>query len=330
MSTDFTRIDFTRPFALSESVPEVLYHYCPAEAFKSIIESKSLWLTDSECMNDYTENKLFLEYIRRALEELLNEVTDIEEKKRKTDIANQFFGTIIANCSQVLVASLSELKDDLSQWRGYAEEGFAIGFNTHEMKLRNTSPHTTVGRAEYSIGLIKILYIPDDKGSQDNLVAKLKQSIDLDLNISELMTLAIALTHFRFSTKNFAYSQEREWRIAHTPLIKAYYHGYIGKNSPTESSINQLKFRNTRFGLAPYCEWPFPICEQKEEYSAPQELGVPAPYPPQKPSFLCNVVNEVIIGPKNKSHQHSITHFLQHNGFFIKPERVTYSGRPYR
>lgn len=115
----------------------IVYHYCSLEAFKSIIENKCLWLCDVQKSNDSAECRVLPNAIADELERRFHNhqsqlpyltLADKEYSRllsilrNETDICNQ----------QVYSISFSLCADQLSQWRGYANDGtgICIGFNS--------------------------------------------------------------------------------------------------------------------------------------------------------------------------------------------------------
>ncbi len=86
----------------------ILYHYCPPEAFFSIINSGELWLSNIAFTNDPLDGRL----VTKSMKDLYS-------------YSNKDF---ISNC---FISSFSTDSDSLVQWLAYASRarGFAIGFN---------------------------------------------------------------------------------------------------------------------------------------------------------------------------------------------------------
>lgn len=102
---------------------EVLYHYCGAESFLSIIQKRAIWLSGISLANDSMERRIVTETLMRlAAKSDLN--TDQREEMRN---AIEIVGQIIEG----FAFCLSKAVDLLSQWRGYAADGagYAIGFS---------------------------------------------------------------------------------------------------------------------------------------------------------------------------------------------------------
>ena len=107
---------------------QILYHYCGLDAFLSIIKNSTLWLSDIRKSNDYLE----CVYCRDKINEKIRGF--LEDDKEALE-AWDFGYNINSDLSMDMisyVACFSENKDQLSQWRGYADNGagIAVGFST--------------------------------------------------------------------------------------------------------------------------------------------------------------------------------------------------------
>lgn len=102
---------------------DTLYHYTSSSAFVEIIKNNSIWLSDLSLSNDYKEGKIVMETVDRLLDDA-NLKTNQKEfiKDALMSLENNF--SCYGFC-------LSQNPDQLSQWRGYADDGsgFSIGFS---------------------------------------------------------------------------------------------------------------------------------------------------------------------------------------------------------
>ena len=106
----------------------MLYHYCPAESFMSIVKNKTLRFCDLYHMNDLSElhhGRIIYDQIIIKSEEFSREI-----KTWIDAVLNEFINRCI-----LLSMSFSLKKDLLSQWRGYADDakGFCIGFKAKDL-----------------------------------------------------------------------------------------------------------------------------------------------------------------------------------------------------
>lgn len=111
----------------------IYYHYCSLKSFDAIINSKEMYLSDPLKMNDTMELMWGLNTL-----EILNNINESDNKDIDFIYKIKKYLKIQGN-SQVFIASFSSKSDDLSQWRGYADDGkgVAIGFNLNKISKRS-------------------------------------------------------------------------------------------------------------------------------------------------------------------------------------------------
>lgn len=120
---DRNPIEVKKVLVVTKKLPDVLYHYCSNAAFLSMISNREIWLSSLRNSNDSKEGSWCDELILKMLSEeglddhKLGRVSEHLEFNKKIDG--------YAFC-------LSENADQLSQWRGYSENGtgVSIGFNS--------------------------------------------------------------------------------------------------------------------------------------------------------------------------------------------------------
>jgi len=128
---------------------DIIYHYCSAESFYKIIQTKEIWLSNVRFMNDLQEGK----YIREAI----RQVADGEEADNFKKNHKRIYGSAYVSC-------FSEDNDLWSQWERYADacKGLAIGFCKKQLEILldtlSSDEPDTLDRKE-DINLIKIGYL---------------------------------------------------------------------------------------------------------------------------------------------------------------------------
>jgi hypothetical protein len=149
-----------------ETVKQPLYHYTNGAGLKGIFDSSQLWFTDYRHLNDPSEIYHGIAVARDAFRDaksgadprvglFLDWAADLfSDENMKGDLA--FF-----------VASFSRARDDLSQWRAYADNGrgFAIGFAPRMFDIReeiSASP-------DENAFLGSVLYDPAQVASRNRL-----------------------------------------------------------------------------------------------------------------------------------------------------------------
>jgi hypothetical protein len=108
---------FSATFAehLQQAIPEFLYHYTSQDGLLGIVQSRAIWATNISYMNDATEFGL-------ARDRLLEEIRTRYIRKASVDVVS-WITTKITD-SPICVSCFCEDGDLLSQWRGYAGDGY--------------------------------------------------------------------------------------------------------------------------------------------------------------------------------------------------------------
>ena len=120
---------------------DYLYHYCSMSKMVNIIRSKQLWMSDISKSNDFEEMQLFIPEIYYEVEELYNKIPFPFKYKGvdginalrfiQKDVDDRMSRVFSMGGLTSYVACFCEDGDDLSLWRGYADDGkgCAIGFS---------------------------------------------------------------------------------------------------------------------------------------------------------------------------------------------------------
>lgn len=120
-----------------------IYHYTDADAFRNILESRTLWLTHTDFLNDKTEG----EELGRMLS---NRLADNPIALALLKIVDDSFETYSL--------SFSLERDLLSQWRGYCpkEGGYNIGFDRYILMNPLTVQDSTGKKMNYPMDINNI------------------------------------------------------------------------------------------------------------------------------------------------------------------------------
>ena len=301
-------------------LPSTLYHYCSVNTLLSIVEHKSIWLSDAEKTNDYTEMKWLFSKIGEVIEQILVSYEGKYSKEvllKTKEIAFQTAENLllkdvpIVQYAKSFLTCFSEASDLLSQWRAYGNDGkgVAIGFNA---ELFNDFSHG-------SYYLTKVIYNQEETlkflhiAIEQPLKWAIESSIDKKTNkynISELTMnvsmLIVTIWQEGFMYKNEMFSEEREWRLFRKLQSDNYcdcdgvddygysdfLDGFFISNNKYLGNFTRspLKFRSTENDIRTYFEIGFEKCKQ-------------------------NIINEIIIGPKCKIADLDIKLLLAKNGY---------------
>lgn len=297
---------------MKNNVPDIVYHYCSPEAFESIIKNKCLWLSDIKACNDFKEIHYTCDIFEKYIDSMDDEKTqknyyrNLQEYKNNNDIyeineelAKENLTIKSDNVSCLHFASFTTKINDLSQWISYGSngEGYAIGFRTNSFPNQTYSFHNNniiIKKLVDSIYFEKIEY---SSLEQINILSTLFPEHQFMDYLDFIHTIKRVTPIFKSSS----FSHENEWRLIHNPMkiikgmdklghreeIQARNELYLSDKKKKKLTISEKCFRNTKHGLVSYYEYP----------------------------IYNHSIQEVILGPKNKSDNDTICHFLTTNGY---------------
>jgi hypothetical protein len=205
---------FARFSSLVSRVPSgSLYHYTSQSGCVGIIESRTIWATKIQYLNDSEE----LAYSTKLL------LAQLEAMEQVTPEPALFFKQVrnaVASIAliNVFTASFSEDGDLLSQWRAYcpAEGGYSLGFDSEELRRLAVSQGFTLAPCVYNVSE-QIEYIDELlRASFDRFLASGQSGWGGDLVLGGATTDTWALVQFlRVASflKHPKFAEEREWRI---------------------------------------------------------------------------------------------------------------------
>lgn len=228
--------------ALLETVkakPRLIHHYTTAGAALSILQTRTLRLTHIRFSNDFREFESGLDALAGATNAIAAEtpVADLKHllgafAKRLADVRDR---------AAIFIGCFSAGGDKLSQWRGYAGNGFALGFDTMALQaaafgrghmllpcVYDKQQHDSLSRmcVQYGIDIYHSL-----SGKGPPAVVQAAAAIGFE---AAMMTLAPLM-------KDAAFAEEDEWRIV-TP--------------PYHVQHEALHFTQRGRHIAPYYELP--------------------------------------------------------------------------
>lgn len=213
---------------------DTLYHYCSAQTFHALFSSNqpTIRLSSLSLSNDSMEGI----WLRKVFGELcIEEGLGIENVTAATNYLESLTGKVDG-----LGFCMSAQADMLSQWRGYADDakGFCVGFSRSYLEtLHNMKPN--------HLGGVKLEEVIYSRNEQVALLKPMVQSVRtaiergafrqtppfrmvLDSRSDEeiaqesanwreaLNQLGISFFEaylYMFRLKNFAFQEEREWRL---------------------------------------------------------------------------------------------------------------------
>jgi hypothetical protein len=243
--------------------PETLYHYTSQAGLLGIINTKAIWVTHSEYLNDRSEFIHAVEIIRLELEDRIRAAGG----RNKAVWQAMLDGIEGHGVMNICVCSFSEDRDSLSQWRAYGgpTSGFAIGV-----------PGGLVRRATSLNGhyLARCIYDPDEQRAllRRILDVVFQENIERQARVASGNTLpededaplggflAAKLNRFAPVMKHRKFSDEREWRVITRPLMNRRLSFREGKSTIIPYQPMSLDFQrdNASFALNELVVGPTP------------------------------------------------------------------------
>jgi hypothetical protein len=295
----------------------LLYHYSSAAAVAGILESRQVWSTHFEYLNDVSEAHLLpglaIEEAGRRLEAPELDQLDrlilsrVVERLHETAVGDPF------------VFSLTEDGDSLEQWRAYGSDGrgLAVGFRLLDLDecLLALGPRTLLWR---------VLYEPDEwrklvEAIFDNLLRIFREHWTASGEADGIDSLAhsgyIAIAHtvnlVAPIAKHPAFGAEREWRMVTTGPDIRWLTQPPGALSPPADKMDEM-FRSIEYR---------PAGDQITLFTK-VPLAAEAEVPP---------VAEVVVGPCADGDQtFAALHLLLQRNGYPRSIEVRRSDIPYR
>lgn len=224
---------------IQSDVPkELLYHYTTQKGLLGIIENKEIWATHHQCLNDTEE---FIHAKRLFRSEVERGAHDADPLRRA--ILHSLEGEGFEGVN-LYVASFSEDRDSLAQWRAYGGQGswFSLGFDMGETVppkpfifarciYEETKQRARVGALIAAI-VARLSSLPGEITAEPSNV---RQYTDL---FTRLM-----LHRFGLTLKHPKFAEEKEWRIISLGAIM---------DAPSDTEEAPLSFREGKSTLIPY------------------------------------------------------------------------------
>ena len=255
---------------------EILYHYCSTETFFNIIKNAKLWLSDIEKSNDYKACVACRELINEKIEKYLY------DDKQSLEIWKTWYKNGVESnyATRTFGVCFSESEDQLSQWRGYAQngKGLAIGFDKRILEKLNLI-------CEYHIAFGKVIYNNTEAYVQDIV----QENID-KFKCKSVAHIALELSQnyrLRFPfVKTPGFEEEKEWRGIVCSQVGNY-------NIPSSEQIlfSKIKYRTSNDKLIPYIEMNFEKIKKK-------------------------LIRKILIGPKSEIEIEDVVNFLKFCGYY--------------
>ena len=205
----------------------VLYHYTSAPGFLGILERRCLFASDVWFLNDASE----VRYAQTRMAERVRQYLGPDQPwlQALLDVSEAKPGWL----DDVFVASFCEEPDLLSQWRGYAAGGFAIGFAADGL--------AALGDGAGAPRLVQVDYgVESGRRRLRGLFEQLADGGPYSAEERERLARTVLLPEMA-RVKEPSFAEEKEWRL----LV-------------VESRPERILFRPGATGVVPYVEIALP------------------------------------------------------------------------
>jgi hypothetical protein len=208
---------------------ETAYHYTSVQALLEMVRSKRFRLSNVFFMNDYMEVEWFSRQVREEMDRRTNHGT-------RNDF--EYLGFLRGKTSQerfdyVFCGCFSRMEDDLSQWRGYADDGrgIAIGVELSQVVKANSRPdldspedrEVIYGKAEQMRLVTETLDAFVEEAAKAEAKHGSRGAALPDIYHSTTRA-NLALARHAVVCKNPAFAGEREVRLVLRPSIDLSWH----------------------------------------------------------------------------------------------------------
>lgn len=255
--------DWTRQHLLSEqnnnTVTETLYHYTDLRGLKGILEAGQIWFTDVRHLNDPSELTHGINMARDVARHIATGA-DGRVQLFLDYFLDLFRYDNFAPTLQFFIACFSRARDDLGQWRAYADNGrgVAIGFSPSLFAVADAPPPGQlpefVGPVRYSIADVcgrheacldeaAAIFLSTSNANADLLANKIVGIPFIDQFVREI--IASPMIWNCLTSKHPAYEHEQEVRLV------------MMGTPPSVAPFVATRFRGSE--IVPYIPQPMPI-----------------------------------------------------------------------
>ncbi|MBQ9189263.1 MAG: DUF2971 domain-containing protein [Clostridia bacterium] len=305
----------------------MLYYYCKNSTFSSIIKNRSLWLSDMTQSNDSYEIYKYVDIVKDAIKNCLaslpainredtpqkgprmKEYHQVENLRKVYKLAIKKLSSFGASY-YCLAICFSDMQDNLSQWRGYGDDGFGISIGFDEQRIEELYNQHIL----FKYDDVKYYRSINDELIQEKIRKYLEELKNIGLNIG------LAQKDIDHAIKNWCTT-------------------ILDNDAPFFKPTGFIDERETRFCFVRYIHSPEIARPQAESHlhGVDFHVGNTAIVPhyvlkleDASGNFMTDVIREVTIGPCNGSTPNTVRLFLAKNGFDYANIIIKKSTIPYR
>ena len=240
------------------AIPKILYHYCSLTSLMAILETRVIRLSSVLHMNDSKELRWFLDLAT----EYVHKNHSAKSAERWAKVFEDW------RHSFVYCFCFSRLRDSLSQWRAYADDGHgvAIGFDS-TFTWSDRKPHYSLfGANDPPFQLQPVSYdVTQHKARIDGLLKKQDWWNEDRFKPGSLLFRAVTMPILQQAviSKNPAFKEEKEWRLIHSEDAEAIASSFYG---PVEVCAKGKM-------LVPFIPYMFRLADREKPAIAELVLG---------------------------------------------------------
>jgi hypothetical protein len=276
-----------------------LYHYTNGAGLRGIVESQKIWFTSYLHLNDPSELIHGMGIVHGLLKAMGEAAPDTLGKMFYDVVDDVFQHQKFAGIYGFYIASFSRDRNDLGQWRAYADNGrgFALGLAPHLFEAVETAnPKPTeyyvipvvygqkAAEQRYRVAIEAAAGLVQNNRPQENFRIPFLRRMADELIAGQLIATSLTVKHE-------AYSNEQEVRLV-----------MLGTRD------NQKPYLRTRIRgseIVPYMEGDMPLRDK-------------------------DGITEIVIGPAAVSSANDAVHSLLQSLAVEPGDRIKNSGIPYR
>ncbi len=280
-------------------ITEPLYHYTDAAGLCGIVKSQRIWFTSYLHLNDPSELIYGMDIVHRLLKAIGEGAHDGLVKMFCEMVDDLFQHRKFNDIFGFYIASFSRDRNDLGQWRAYADKGrgFALGLAPHlfqAVDMANPKPTEYVvvpvvygekaAEQRYRVAIKAAAGIVANNRPQENIRIPFLRRMADELIAGQLIITSLTVKHE-------AYSHEKEVRLV-----------MLGRRKNQKPSL-RTRIRGSE--IVPYMEGDIPLRDS-------------------------DGIIEIVIGPAAVSSAKDAVHSLLQSLGVEPGDRIKNSGIPYR
>jgi len=275
-----------------------LFHYTSIQGLIGILTDRKIWATNISHLNDKQELFQARDIFREAVQELEKTIDPgpayaIRPRDYKENPKITFLNTLnslldLAQELPIFVCSFSEEGDQLSQWRGYSQNGYGFSVGFAYTKLEKHAE-----RQKFI--LKKCIYKKKQQQKvingfiESEILPTLTNLGEIRLSPNDVMKIFEKILQLLPIIKNEHFKEEKEWRLI---------------SSPFQTLKDRIRFRPGKTVIIPYCE--FELAENKKDFAVKSITIGPTPNENESLLSLKTLLNREGTSKKIKVRQSKI------------------------